>query len=123
MGKCIYNMDHYCPWMSNCVGFYNYRYFVMFLLYLQLGCWYVMILLLVNFMRLPHNDRAFIKLSSMLQTNLFVANNLSASAYCFSLAISAAISSGVLLIWHIYLCLTNQVSNLFTLKLCYWLII
>lgn len=43
--KCVYNMDHYCPWMSNCVGFYNYRYFCLFLLFLQLACWYALALI------------------------------------------------------------------------------
>lgn len=41
-GKCILNMDHFCPWMSNCVGYYNYRYFVLFLFYMFVGSLYVL---------------------------------------------------------------------------------
>lgn len=27
------NMDHHCPWISNCVGFYNRKYFMQLLVY------------------------------------------------------------------------------------------
>lgn len=49
-------------------------------------------------------------MNAMLQTNLFEA--ISVATYCFSLALSAFISVSLLLIWHTYLCLTNQVSEL-----------
>lgn len=34
-GKCILLMDHHCIWLNNCVGYYNYRYFISFLITLQ----------------------------------------------------------------------------------------
>jgi hypothetical protein len=36
-------MDHHCLWINNCIGFYNYKYFINMLIYVSL------LLLLVTF--------------------------------------------------------------------------
>jgi hypothetical protein len=47
--RCIIKMDHHCPWVNNCVGIGNHKYFLLFIFYTSLSCGYSLSLLVWRF--------------------------------------------------------------------------
>ncbi|XP_026761016.1 palmitoyltransferase ZDHHC16 [Galleria mellonella] len=41
--RCILAMDHHCPWLNNCVGYYNARHFFLYMVYMVAGVTFVII--------------------------------------------------------------------------------
>src|ERR1700737_2702408 len=40
-GRCVYKMDHFCPWVGGMVGFTRYKFFLQFVTYTGIFCSYV----------------------------------------------------------------------------------
>ncbi|XP_075265955.1 palmitoyltransferase ZDHHC20-B-like [Convolutriloba macropyga] len=98
--KCVLKMDHHCPWVNNCVGFSNYKFFILFLFYATVYCFYVSLTDLPFFIKYWQlHSKAEISLSHRMQV-IF----LGLVAAMFILGVMS------LLCYHIYLLMNNKTT-------------
>ena len=98
----VLNMDHYCPWMFNVVGYANYRYFVLFLLYVSVACFYGCVMTLFPFLALVNKDSQFQRPPNRAAK--------SAVTFTFVLAASVGVAVAILAVWHFFLVATAQTT-------------
>ncbi|KAI8893522.1 DHHC palmitoyltransferase-domain-containing protein [Globomyces pollinis-pini] len=95
-------MDHHCPWIHNCVGFANHRYFYLFLVNLSLAC----ILFATLSTRLFWNE--FVNMNGTFKWPSEFANVFFLFMYLTVVIVGAAILG--LTSWQTYLIATGQTT-------------
>ncbi|GAB2267074.1 Probable protein S-acyltransferase 4 [Dionaea muscipula] len=95
--NCVQRFDHHCPWVGQCIGIRNYRFFYMFISTSSILCVYVHVF---SWVAVAHQSKSILRAMGrdVLSDILIV--------YCFV----AIWFVGGLTIFHFYLICTNQTT-------------
>ncbi|KAI0512251.1 hypothetical protein KFK09_012889 [Dendrobium nobile] len=98
--NCVQKFDHHCPWVGQCIGLRNYRFFFLFISTSTFLCIYIFTLSVVNILQERKHYHSFLK--------LVVGEIISAILMVYSFL--SVWFVGGLTVFHLYLICTNQTT-------------
>nr|CAG4637624.1 EOG090X01OT [Chydorus sphaericus] len=99
--NCVEGFDHHCPWIGNCVGRRNYRYFYSFIVSLAFLCVFIFACAVTHLVLLTRENMPFVDAIKESPASVIVA------VICFFSVWSVLGLAG----FHTYLTTSNQTTN------------
>ena len=110
-------LDHYCPWMFNAIGYFNYRYFCNFLWFVELAMIYGVCVTMIPFQNLStvtykNQIRHYRQAGSWKRLHPMTPfpHERMAISLSFMLCLAVGLAVFCLAIFHLYLILTGQTT-------------
>lgn len=95
--RCVLRMDHHCLWINNCVGYWNYKAFVMLVLYATIGSIHSTVIIV----------------TCALQRDWDFSGRVPVKIFYFTfgaMMVALSLTLGTFLGWHIYLLTHNMTT-------------
>jgi hypothetical protein len=104
--RCVLNMDHHCPWINNCVGFWNRKYFLLLLIYVLIMTYFTAAFAAYDFYQAilwGINTKIFSTNNPELGTKVIIM-----MGYCLNLVVAGLMSA--FLKFHLLLATENKTT-------------